>query len=433
MTKKVIINGGGWAGCAAALAAKKAGAEVELFERTDMLLGTGLVGGIIRNNGRFTATEELIAMGGGDLLQIADQVARHRNIEFPGHKHVTLYDVSTIEPAVRNALLKAGVKLNMCCRVKDIEKDGDTITALIAEHYTEKKEVKGSGDTFVDASGTAGPQGNCTKYGNGCVMCIFRCPTFGPRMSIAGKAGITELIGKKPDGSIGAMSGSCKLHKDSLSKELAEQLDKTGVAVIPIPKNLQKGAESLSQKACQQYALPEFNDNIILLDTGHAKLMSAYYPIEILRQIPGFKDARFEDPYSGGIGNSMRYVGMSPRNNALHVDGLANVFCGGEKAGLLVGHTEAIITGTLAGHNAARAAFGKDPITLPTELACGDAIAFVKESMQSEEGMSKKYTFSGSVYFERMKRLNLYTTDINEIKDRVEKSGMTNVFGKAVH
>lgn len=433
MTKKVVINGGGWAGCAAALAARKAGAEVELFERTDMLLGTGLVGGIIRNNGRFTATEELIAMGGGDLFHIADKVARHKNIEFPGHKHATLYDVSLIEPAVRKALLDAGVKLNMCCRVKDIEKDGDTIKALIAEHYTDKKEVKGIGDAFVDASGTAGPQGQCTKYGNGCVMCIFRCPTFGPRMSIAGKAGISELIGKKADGSVGAMSGSCKLHKDSLSRELAEKLDKTGVAVVPIPQHLQKGSESLSQKACQQYALPEFNDNVILLDTGHAKLMSAYYPVAILRQIPGFEDARFEDPYSGGIGNSMRYVGMSPRNNALHVDGLANVFCGGEKAGLLVGHTEAIITGTLAGHNAARAIYGKDPIVLPTELSCGDAIAFVKESMQTEEGLTKKYTFSGSVYFERMKRLNLYTTDIKEIQDRVEKAGMTNVFAKPVH
>jgi hypothetical protein len=428
VAKKVIINGGGWAGCAAALAARQAGAEVELFERTDMLLGTGLVGGIIRNNGRFSATEELIAMGGGKLFQIADQVARHKNVEFPGHKHVSLYDVAKIEPAVKKALFEAGVEIHLCARVKDIEIDGDTVTALIAEHYTEKKEIKGVGDSFVDASGTAGPQGNCTKYGNGCVMCIFRCPTFGPRMSIAGKAGITELIGKKPDGSIGAMSGSCKLLKDSLSKEIVEQLDTTGVAIIPIPKHLQKGEASLTQKACQQYALAEFNDNIILLDTGHAKLMTAYYPLAILRQIPGFEEARYEDPYAGGIGNSMRYVGMSPRNNALHVDGLANVFCGGEKAGLLVGHTEAIITGTLAGHNAARAAFGQDPIILPTSLACGDAIAFVKESMQTEEGMTKKYTFSGSVYFERMKRLNLYTTDIKEIKDRVEKAGMTNVF-----
>ena len=54
---KIVIVGGGWAGCAASAQAAKSGASVTLLERTDSLLGTGLVGGIIRNNGRFTATE----------------------------------------------------------------------------------------------------------------------------------------------------------------------------------------------------------------------------------------------------------------------------------------------------------------------------------------------------------------------------------------
>ena len=41
--KKTVVIGGGWAGCAAALTAEKAGADVTLLERTDMLLGTGHV------------------------------------------------------------------------------------------------------------------------------------------------------------------------------------------------------------------------------------------------------------------------------------------------------------------------------------------------------------------------------------------------------
>ena len=53
---KVVVVGAGWAGCAAAVAARKQGAEVTLIERTDMLIGTGLVGGIMGNNGRFTAS-----------------------------------------------------------------------------------------------------------------------------------------------------------------------------------------------------------------------------------------------------------------------------------------------------------------------------------------------------------------------------------------
>ena len=69
----VVVVGGGWAGCAASIAAKKAGAqEVILLERADMLLGTGLVGGIMRNNGRFSATEEAYALGGGDLFDAVD-------------------------------------------------------------------------------------------------------------------------------------------------------------------------------------------------------------------------------------------------------------------------------------------------------------------------------------------------------------------------
>jgi len=73
---KVLIVGGGWSGCAAAISAKKAGSDVTLLERTDMLLGTGLVGGIMRNNGRFTATEEMIAMGGGDLFEVIEKNLR---------------------------------------------------------------------------------------------------------------------------------------------------------------------------------------------------------------------------------------------------------------------------------------------------------------------------------------------------------------------
>ena len=68
---KIVVVGGGWGGCAAAIAAVKAGAEAVLLERTDMLLGTGLVGGIYRNNGRQTAAEEMTALGGGGLAAAA--------------------------------------------------------------------------------------------------------------------------------------------------------------------------------------------------------------------------------------------------------------------------------------------------------------------------------------------------------------------------
>jgi len=421
---RVVVVGGGWAGTSAALAAKKAGASVTLLERTDMLLGTGLVGGIMRNNGRFTAAEESIALGAPEMFEAVDACARHKNMEFPGHKHATLYDVSKMEPYVRKLLLDKGIEIHLQARFTDVKMEGKKITAVVAENVGTVE-----GDIFIDCTGTSGPQGNCTKYGNGCCMCALRCPTFGPRVSLAGKAGVTEIIGKKADGTLGAMSGSCKLHKDSLSEEIQEELNRTGVSVVPIPEHLQKKGV-LEKKACQQYALKEFAENIILLDTGHAKLMSPFYPLDMLRQIPGFENARFEDPYSGGVGNSMRYMAMSPRNDALQVEGVENLFCAGEKAGLLVGHTEAIVTGTLAGHNAVRAALGMELLVLPTELAIGDAIHHVGEQMKTEAGLTQKYTFSGSVYFKRMVELGLYTTDVQAIREKVEKFGLTGVYAK---
>ena len=39
MEKKVIVIGGGWSGIAAAVAAKKCGADVTIVEKTDLMLG----------------------------------------------------------------------------------------------------------------------------------------------------------------------------------------------------------------------------------------------------------------------------------------------------------------------------------------------------------------------------------------------------------
>lgn len=419
---KVVVVGGGWAGCAAALSARAVGADVVVLERTDCLLGTGLVGGIFRNNGRFTAAEEMIAMGAGDLFHIMDRVSRHTNIDFPGHKHASLYDVSLIEPAVRKYMLEKGIVLKMQHRAIDVKLSSTGIQAIAIDGHEDVE-----GDVFIETTGSAGPQGNCAKYGNGCAMCVLRCPSFGGRVSIAQKAGIQEKIGRKPDGSFGAMSGSCKLHFDSVSPEIAKQLRETGVAVVPIPKELIH-SEKLATKACQQYALPEFAENVVLLDTGHVKLMTPFFPLEELRRIPGMENSRYEDPYSGGKGNSIRYLALSPRTDELQVVGLDNLFCAGEKAGLLVGHTEAIVTGVLAGNNAVRKASRKSLAKIPASISIGDAITYVREQMDTEEGMAQKYTFSGATYFKRMKEKSLYSLDKQEIKNRVEQAGMLNFF-----
>ena len=182
---KIIIVGGGWAGVSAAVTARKTGAKVQLLERTDLLLGLGNVGGIMRNNGRFTAAEENIAMGARELFEITDGCATHRNVDFPGHKHATFYNVLKVEPKVRQLLHEMGVDIHFMTRIIDVEtekcQDGENrITGLVSadgEHF--------DADVYVDCTGTTGPMGNCMEFGNGCSMCVLRCPAFGPRVSIS--------------------------------------------------------------------------------------------------------------------------------------------------------------------------------------------------------------------------------------------------------
>lgn len=421
---KVVIAGGGWSGCAAALAARKQRVETVLLERTDMLLGTGLVGGIMRNNGRYTAAEELKAMGGGELFDLSDENSLHRDIEFPGHRHASLYNVARMEPLVKRHLLAKGVDILCQVRITDVELKGRRVAAVSGKQGEETLRVEG--DAFIDTTGTAGPPANCNKYGNGCVMCVLRCHSFGGRVSLAAKAGVQEMMARRGN-SFGAMSGSCKLLKESLAPELLATLNKAGVLVVPLPEaKILRG--KLALKCCQQYALPEFEQNIVLLDTGHAKLMTPFFPLDALREIPGFENARYEDPYAGGMGNSIRYMGMAPRDENLKVEGVENLFCAGEKAGPLVGHTEAVCTGTLAGYNAVKHVKKEKLLALPDSLAVGDAIRYVQKQVKTEEGLSLKYTFSGSIFFERMKARGLYSTKTGEIEERVGKAGLSGVF-----
>ncbi len=422
----VVVIGGGWSGCAAAIGARKAGCEVILLEKTDLLLGLGNVGGIMRNNGRYTATEECIALGGKELFEVTDKYTKHKGIDFPGHEHASIYNVTKIERPVRDLVRGMGIDVRFFNRVIDVELDGNKIRAVELEDGE-----KIYGDAFVETTGSSGPMGNCTKYGNGCAMCVLRCPSFGGRVSVTSRCGIEDMIGRRNNGDYGAFSGSMKLLKESLSEEIQRELNEKGCAVVPLPEEL-RNEEKLDIKVCQQYALPAFAENIVLIDTGHAKLMSPFFNLEKLRMVPGFEGAVIVDPYSGGKGNSIRYLSVAPRDNYMRAKGISNLFVAGEKSGFYVGHTEAICTGSLAGHNAARYCDGMYLLQLPTNLLIGDFIAYSNIEMHKEDGDMKRFTFAGSIYFNRMKEKDFYTTDVDVIRKRVKDVGLEGVYNKKI-
>jgi len=171
--------------------------------------------------------------------------------------------VNKIEPEVKRYLEQLGIELNLETRVVDVKKESNKIKGI---YLSDGSFI--AGDVFIETTGSTGPMGNCLRYGNGCSMCILRCPAYGPRVSISGRAGVDDLQGEREDDVFGAFSGSCKLSKDTLSEEILKELEETGVVVLKVPEediNLDK----LKTKVCQQYALKEFAENIILLDTGH--------------------------------------------------------------------------------------------------------------------------------------------------------------------
>ena len=144
--------------------------------------------------------------------------------------------------------------------------------------------------------------------------------------------------------------------------------------------------------------------------------MTTYYPLEKLRKVPGLEYAKYVDPYAGSKGNSIRYLSVAPRTNDMKVIGVDNLLCAGEKAGLL------------AGHNAVRLMMGMPLLILPSSIAIGDLISFANEKVETREGRKDRYTFAGASYFKRMQELGLYSTDKDEINDRIKKVNLDNIF-----
>jgi hypothetical protein len=380
----------------------------------------------MRTNGRFTATEEMIAMAGGDMFEACDSINRHF-IEIPDWGNASLYDVLKIEGATEKALKKAGVEIRLKSRASQVKKDGGALSVVVLDSGEEIK-----GDAFVDTTGTAGGIANCRKYGYGCVCCFLRCPTFGDRVSIAGKAGVREKRSLRGQDDFGGVSAAFHLAKESVAPEIIQEVEQKGFVLIPLPPELVRWEKSEHLTASQNQ-VAVMVENMCLVDNGLCKvLVQQWMPLEELRSVKGFEYARMIDPYSGGIGNSIRFLAMAPRDNALQVKGVPNLFCAGEKAGQMVGLTEAIVTGVLAGHNALRRAIGKPCLELPHSLCIGDYIAYALEYMKTEEGQRKRVTFQGGRYFNMMKESGMYTTDVPTIQKRVADAGLTGVFAQRI-
>ena len=416
----VVVVGGGWAGCASALAATKLGATSVVLERTSEILGAGLVAGRMRSNARFAATEEAVAMGGGELFRACDVATIHRNVPLPGSEHTCFYDIFAIEPLVAQKLAEAKVEVRRRSRVKDIRSANGVVYAVVLDSG---EEVEGK--VFVDATGTTGPQGMCSKHGVGCVMCHCCCPSFGPRLSLSGKMGIREGVGRRSDGGIGVVNAALLILKQTVSANLVSQLEKRGCMLIPISRDMETEYIDIPKTGGDEI----LRENLLVVDNGTIKIMyRTCIALEKLRRLEGFERAKYYEPLCGGQGNSVSFLVVTPRDNTMRVVGTKNLLCAGEKQGLMVGCTEAIMTGTVAGYNATRMAFRQTPVEMPQSTIIGEAIAFTGKALQRPEGYTQRYSLLSGGLAARITDLGLYQSNVDQIRERIARMGLDKFF-----
>jgi hypothetical protein len=87
----------------------------------------------------------------------------------------------------------------------------------------------------------------------------------------------------------------------------------------------------------------------------------------------------------------------------------------------------AIVTGILAGHNAVLSAKRKKLFSPPVSTALGDFVSYVSQRLAGTAASSEVFTFSGAVYFDRMKRPGLYRTRKEEIGGLIRGLGLRGV------
>jgi hypothetical protein len=425
---KIVVVGGGLAGTAAAAAAVKAGADVTLLERMEILGGWGAIAGHVNNDG-FGVFEELRLMGGYDIFDVIDHCLIHINTRSPWPPPGTVgryYDIDSFQIELERHMERLGVKVMLESRAKDTNMEGNKIKSLVLDGGEEIP-----GDVFVDATGGFGPPENCKKYGNGCVLCFMRCPAFGNRVSIAQKAGVKELKGKKPDGSIGPMTAAFTLVTETLAPELRKELQLKGFVGIPIPQNLinYKRNENITQSMNVNKGFAE-NMALAHIGGGYTKRVAgSFMALKELRKIPGLERAKYADPLAGTKGNSIRFMALTPRNEDSSVPGVDNLFVASEKMNVN-GVIPTILTGVIAGHNAVRRAAKMPSLVLPSTTMCGDFMRYVYERWDKE--LIRRFTPNGGPYLARAKENGLYTLDKDVVRLRVEKNGLVNILAKNI-
>ncbi|MBI2304981.1 MAG: FAD-dependent oxidoreductase [Chloroflexi bacterium] len=412
---RVVVIGGGFSGCSAAITAARTGAEVVLLEKLDTLSGLGPWTGQLMT---WVARQETKLTGGGgkDIIEALESIALHRKTELGVPGGNVTFDVTKVEGVTRGAVERAGVKVVLRSRVVNVLRENDCIKAVVLDNGTLVE-----GDAFVDATGNAGGLAICKEYGQGCALCTMKCPIYGDRVSVSVKAGVPDITRPKA-----RYFPHTLIFTGSLSADLREKVEKAegGYSYHPIPTDLQEHDFSQEWPRTDHPVVTKLRQKAIeIVHIPFAKAMITL-PLRFLRSIPGFENAWLLNPLAA-LAQCLSVGAVAPRDNSLKVESLDNLFCAGERSGHVSAIVECLFTGDLAGHNAARVALGLEPIVISTSTMIGFYIAEVKDGYTYTD-WPKGIEFHPR--YDKYKERGFHSTDLAQIRKRLDEAGILGIY-----
>ncbi|MBI2303446.1 MAG: FAD-dependent oxidoreductase [Chloroflexi bacterium] len=369
----VVIVGGGPGGCAAALIAAKAGVKVVLMERMDSLSGDSPWCGQLMGWG---PQHECRLMGGGDFYDVWRSLEMRRKSDYGVPDGNITWDVTKVEEATLAAMKAAGVEVMLRSRAVDVEMQGNRMTTVV---LADGRRVKG--DAFVDATGAGGSLEMCEQYGQGCAMCVLKCPIFGDRVTISDKAGVPDVV-ERPPSYYSMNFFALESFSPKLRRTVAENPE--GYSYFPVPEEFYQTDFTSRWPRPQRPVKARWTLSTIEVVNVRFAKTHILLPMEYIRRIPGFENAWLAMPL---VASAMAVKGASipPHDKAMKVMGLDNVFVAGLRAGDYSSAVPAIFTGELAGHNAARRALGRDLLELPPSTIQGFFISKINRGRTPAE------------------------------------------------
>ena len=428
---RLVVVGGGASGFSAAKVAKNCGVkEVILLERTDTLGGWALVSGIgLCGAGSFSVLCEATALGGASFYnEVVLPIAIHSDLMMPGFDRSMLFNVSKLDARMKKNLLESGIDVWLNSKVSNTIVKDNILKSIIFENG-EKIEA----DVFVDATGSVTGLDGCNKYGNGCVECIQRCLKFGdPKGLVDDKINLISSL--DANGNKGVTGTSYLIPTASLSKKLQHQVNKKGFAYIKVPSSIKPDknrGEKAGSHSMSIMSQPIIKNNILLADIGgFVKVTANAAPryAGVIREIEGMEDSIISQPLSGYKGHAVEGLAIAPRDNRMLINGYKNVLCAGIKSSHSLFLLDVAISGDFAGYNAARICYGLEPIQLPKTLAIGAFIAYVKDLIETKEGLMK----SPQADKKTLVKLGVFSEDNEKIINLVKKLKLFKLFNKNI-